>query len=323
MKNKVYIILLFVAFLFSIDCHSQSVQAGRVAIYMDMDNSSYNDAKMHKNVRSTFHKVLESKGYEVAPDSTASQMAAEYRKSNAIRFGTNQVNGTPTNLLYIFSVDRYNEYIQLSVIVIDIERRKETQNTHSDISLKTMSNNPIKATELLTFEVAAELNLITSDTMKSTLKSLRKWESDIARAEQQTYETEQRRYTLTSFVPPLNQFRSHTSKGTANGIAILGGYGVSVGTFIWSTVSYNENRRKLDNISIDLTEAEKAREHYRNQMDICRGGQIASGILFIGTYIYGVANSLANRDHYQNKRDVTIAPTAYENGAGIALVYKF
>ena len=323
MRNKVYIILSFVAILFSIDCHSQSVQGSRAAIHLDIENSSYNNAKILKNVRSTFHKILKSKGFEVEPDSTVAQLAAEIRKSNYISHGILVRDSLLTDSLYIFSVDLYDEYIQLSVIAHDPNGRKDTQNTNHAIPWKIMTRNPIKATELLTFEVAAELDMITSDAMKSTLKSLRKWESDIARAEQQTYETERRRYTLTSFVPPLNQFRSHTSKGTANGIAILGGYGVSVGTFIWSSVSYNENRRKLDNISIDLTEAEKAREHYRNQIDICRSGQIASGILFIGTYIYGVANSLANRDHYQSKNDVTIAPTAYENGAGIALVYKF
>ncbi len=137
------------------------------------------------------------------------------------------------------------------------------------------------------------------------------------------HDGEQRKYTALSFLPPVNQFCAHTSKGTANGIAILAGYGVSVSTFIWSTTSYSANKRRLDNVSSDLAEADKAREYYNGQMDICRGGQIASGILFIGTYIYGVANALANRDAYQKKTEVSLAPVAYDNGAGIALVYRF
>lgn len=137
------------------------------------------------------------------------------------------------------------------------------------------------------------------------------------------HDGDQRKYMVLSFLPPVNQFRAHTSKGTANGIAILTGYGVSVGTFILSTTSYSANKRRLDNVSPDLAEADKARDYYKGKMDLCRGGQIASGILFIGTYIYGVANAFANRDSYQKKTDLSLAPVAYDNGAGIALVYRF
>lgn len=130
-------------------------------------------------------------------------------------------------------------------------------------------------------------------------------------------------YTALSFLPPVNQLRSHTSKGTKNSVAILAGYGISVSTFIISTNSYNANKRKFDNISVDLTESNKAREHYNGQMDICRGGQIASGILFVCTYLYGVHNALANRNTYQKNSNVSFVPVTYDNGAGVSLVYYF
>ena len=130
-------------------------------------------------------------------------------------------------------------------------------------------------------------------------------------------------YTLMSFLPPVNQFQSHTSKGTANGIAIVSGYAISIGGFIWSTASYNINKRRYDAVSVDLSEADKARAYYKGNMDLCRGGQIASVVLFAGTYIYGVVNALSNRSNYQGNRQITLAPIAYDNGGGIALVYGF
>lgn len=133
-----------------------------------------------------------------------------------------------------------------------------------------------------------------------------------------------RHYTTLSFLPPVNQFSSHTSKGTTNGIAIISGYALSIGGFIWSTTSYNVNKRRFDNVSVDLAEAEKARNYYKGKMDLCRGGQIASAVLLTGSYIYGVVNALANRNTYQKKDMKTdFALVAYDNGAGIALVYNF
>ena len=155
------------------------------------------------------------------------------------------------------------------------------------------------------------------------LKEGREEKIKLEKYESELWKSINNKYTALSFLPPVNQLRSHTSKGTKNGVAILAGYGISVSTFIISTNSYNANKRKFDNISVDLTESDKAREHYNGQMDICRGGQIASGILFVGTYIYGVANALANRNTYKKNSNVSFVPVTYDNGAGVALVYNF
>lgn len=325
MKNKFFLLVILMSILGAIDCHSQSVHKGRVAIYMDINNSSYKDTRAYKNIRSSFHNIIESYGFEVAPDSTAAKMAADFRKSNATRTGTKQRQSKTTDSLYIFSLDILSEYVQLSVSVIDNEGRKETQNKQRAIPKSLFHDNIVKSTELLTFEVAASLGLVQSETLMNQLASLRMWESDTMSEKLSIIDAERNKYTAMSFLPPLNQFRSHTPKGRANGIAILSGYGVSIGSFIWCTTSYQANKRKLNSISVDLSESAKAREHYRTQMDICRGGQIASGILFVGTYIYGVANSLANRGVYQkgSDKELSVVPAAYENGAGIALVYRF
>lgn len=323
MRNRFHIILSIVLLLSPIVCFSQTNEGRRVAMYVDVANSSLKDQAVHKNIRSTFHNILDSNGFDIVPDSTASEMASRYRKSNAIRTGTHQTAQKETSLLYILSIDDINEIVQLTVSVIDVNLRTEPQNKQSSISREFFSNHSLECTELITYEVASSLGLTRADGLKNKLDSLREWERETKKKEQDIMEDKQRKYTALSFLPPVNQFRAHTSKGTANGIAILAGYGVSVGTFIWSTTSYSANKRRLDNVSPDLAEADKAREYYKGQMDICRGGQIASGILFIGTYIYGVANALANRDSYQKKTEVSLAPVAYDNGAGIALVYRF
>ncbi len=185
---------------------------------------------------------------------------------------------------------------------------------------------------LRTKELDAELSDLNGrlvelqDQINKELEARRAAEEEELRAKMAKEKEEQRKYTLRSFLPPVNQFSSPTSSGTVNGIAIVSGYVLSIGGFIWCTASYNNNRRRYDNVSIDLTEADKARAYYKGQMDICRGGQIASAILFAGTYIYGVANALANRDAFRGitkDTSMKIAPVAYDNGAGIALVYKF
>ena len=161
-----------------------------------------------------------------------------------------------------------------------------------------------------------------SEDGKRVFSRLKQYEADLNKG----IADKQIQYTLLSFLPPVNQFRSKTQKGKANGIAILAGYGISVGSFIYCTASYNANKRKYEGVTIDLSEADKAREHYKGQMDLCRTGQIASGILFVGTYVYGVANALVNRGAYlgtPRESGMKIAPTAYGNGAGLALVYRF
>ena len=134
---------------------------------------------------------------------------------------------------------------------------------------------------------------------------------------------EYNRYTAMSFLPPVNQLSSNTPQGRAAGMAILSSYGISVAAFTVSTLCYYDRKRNYNNQNADLSEADKARIHYKNQMDFCRGVQIASAALFVGTYIYGVANSLSCRSTYRKDKGLTLSPAAYENGAGMAFVYRF
>ena len=161
-----------------------------------------------------------------------------------------------------------------------------------------------------------------SEDGKRVFNSLKQYEADLNKG----IVDKQIQYTLLSLLPPVNQFRSQTQKGKANGIAILAGYGASIGGFLISTAWYNDNKRKLGNVTVDLAEAEKAREYYRRNMRLCQAGQVASGILFVGSYVYGVANALSNRSIYlgaPKDSGMKIAPTAYRNGAGLELVYQF
>lgn len=201
------------------------------------------------------------------------------------------------------------------------------ENNTDSYSIDWLQNE--QAQKLVAYELI-EKCFGSTEAVRTTLNELRnvkkEYEESIESAKREQEDLinkENKKYTALSFLPPVNQLRSHTTKGTINGVAILAGYGISISSFIISTNSYNANKRKFDNISVDLTESNKAREHYKGQMDICRGGQIASGILFVGTYIYGVANALANRNTYKKNSNVSFVPVTYDNGAGVALVYNF
>lgn len=325
MNNRVLFFLPIVLLFCQVEGFSQAGEGRRVAIYVDPAQSTFKDAVVYKNVRGTFHNILDANGYEIAPDSTASRMANEYRKGNYIRTGIAQGKKI-TELLYLFTVDTIDDNLQLSVSVIEVEQRKEPQNKKSYISRSFFSKHKIKCTDLIAYDLAHQLGLITTVALNNQLVSLNKWKENTMREEKGIVSDEKMKYTALSLLPPVNQFSSKTQKGKANGIAILAGYGISVGSFIYCTASYNANKRKYEGVTIDLSEADKAREHYKGQMDLCRTGQIASGILLAGTYVYGVANALINRGAYQDtprESGMIIAPTAYGNGAGLALVYRF
>lgn len=326
MKNRTTIISILLILLKPIFCLSQSVDGEKVAIYVDASASSYYDSGVYKNVRGTFHNILSGNGFEIVPDSTASRIAHNYRKSNAIRTGTTQTVQKKTATLYYLTIDRNNDNLQLSVSVIDNELRNETHNKRSSIAWDFFSKHTSECAELLSYRVAESIGLVNTREQKATLDSLNRWEAETKKREQDFRDAEAKKYIALSFLPPVNQFSSGTSKGTANGIAITSGYAISIGGFIWSSTVYSANKRRYENVSVDLSEADKARAYYKGQMDICSGVQIASAILFASTYVYGVANALANREVYSGiSKDTSmkIAPVAYDNGAGIALVYRF
>lgn len=322
MKNR--LLIFFGLLIFSVTVFSQPrLYNRRVAIYVDKETSTLLDATVHKNIRGTFLNILKANGYEVEADSLAEKIAHELKKQNDIKTGTKQISPKVTTVFYVFSTNHIDNSLQLSVSVIGVGEenyQEEIQNEKSYIPFSLFIDNQINSTDLLTYEVANALGLLDNYAVgRKMLEDLARWKSET----DYITDSEKKKYTALSFLPPVNQFRSHTSKGTANGIAILTGYGVSVGTFIWSTTAYAANKRKLENISVDLSEADKAKDYYKGQMDICRGGQIASSILFLGSYIFGVANALTNRDSYQKKTNFAISPAALENGAGIALLYNF
>ena len=201
------------------------------------------------------------------------------------------------------------------------------ENNTDSYSIDWLQNE--QAQKLVAYELIEEC-FGPTEAVRTTLNELRnekiKYEKNIVSImseQEHLIKKENKKYAVLSFLPPVNQLRSHTSKGATNGVAILAGYGISVCSFIISTNSYNANKRKFDNISVDLTESNKAKEHYKGQMDFCRGGQIVSGIMFVGTYIYGVTNALVNRNTYQKKCKATFAPVAFNGGAGVDLVYEF
>lgn len=322
MKNR--LLIFFGLLIFSVTVFSQPrLYNRRVAIYVDKETSTLLDATVHKNIRGTFLNILKANGYKVEADSLAEKIAHELKKQNDIKTGTKQISPKVTTVFYVFSTNHIDNSLQLSVSVIGVGEenyQEEIQNEKSYIPFSLFIDNQINSTDLLTYEVANALGLLDNYAVgRKMLEDLARWKSET----DNITDSEKKKYTALSFLPPVNQFRSHTSKGTANGIAILTGYGVSVGTFIWSTTAYAANKRKLENISVDLSEADKAKDYYKGQMDICRGGQIASSILFLGSYIFGVANALTNRDSYQKKTNFAISPAALENGAGIALLYNF
>lgn len=322
MKNR--LLIFFGLLIFSVTVFSQPrLYNRRVAIYVDKETSTLLDATVHKNIRGTFLNILKANGYEVEADSLAEKIAHELKMQNDIKTGTKQISPKVTTVFYVFSTNHIDNSLQLSVSVIGVGEenyQEEIQNEKSYIPFSLFIDNQINSTDLLTYEVANALGLLDNYAVgRKMLEDLARWKSET----DNITDSEKKKYTALSFLPPVNQFRSHTSKGTANGIAILTGYGVSVGTFIWSTTAYAANKRKLENISVDLSEADKAKDYYKGQMDICRGGQIASSILFLGSYIFGVANALTNRDSYQKKTNFAISPAALENGAGIALLYNF
>lgn len=299
------------------------------------DSLNYQQLKINKNiVERVFHTITESliqNGIILEPDSEQkkiliAQNGRNFRFSGIISKYSPITGGVYT--LYCNVTSEENYYFRIS-------------HTSSTSTLdKSWSSEPYSidwlekedAQELIALEMLANwdgvgLNDSQERRQKELLGKKAQFEHEMEqqREEQRRLEKKEReKYTALSFLPPVNQFRSKTSKGTANGIAIVSGYTVSIGGFIWSTVAFNGYKRSYDNVSVDLTEADKARKYYKDKMDFCRGGQIASGILFIGSYVYGVVNALTNRDTYQSCcTNVSFAPIAYDNGAGIALVYKF
>lgn len=326
MKTSSTIILFLITLLNPILCQSQPVSGDRVAVYVDVSGSSYYVSGVDKIIRGAFQNILDSNGLEVVPDSTASRIAHDYRKSNAIRTGTTQEVQKKTTTLYYFTIDKISDNVQLSVSVVNNELRKETQNKRNSIAWEFFSRHTSECSELLSYRVAESLGLVNTRDLKHALDSLNRWESETKREEQGFRDAENNKYTALSFLPPVNQFRSGTRQGKNNGWAIITGYTVSIIGFSVSTHYYNKNKRNFEGVTVDLSEAEKARNYYRSKMDLYCGGQIVSGVLFFGTYIYGVANALANRGTYMGitkDTSMKIAPVAYDNGGGIALVYRF
>lgn len=186
-----------------------------------------------------------------------------------------------------------------------------------------------EAQKLVAYELIEKIFGLTGDgkRMLETLQvEYKKYMDNIAQAkatQDSLTKKEERAYTARCFLPPVNQFLSGTSKGNVNGWAIVGGYSVSILTFSLSTIDYGVKKRRYDNVSVDLAEADKEREFLNSKMCRDRGFQIASGILFACTYLYGVLDAFANRDTYQKKTELSFAPVAYDNGAGLGIVYRF
>lgn len=328
------IILIISAIFLSTSVFSQGKDTAAFQFSIS-DSLNYQQLKISKNiVEHIFNTITESlinNGFILEPDSEQSKKLYAQNNRNEAFTGDIPQYSPITGGVYTFYCNETSE----GNYKFRISHATNTRALDKSWSSESYSIDWLEkedAQELIALEMLAgwdEVGLNDSQKNRQTelvdKKAQFELEMEQQREEQRRLEKKEReKYTALSFLPPVNQFRSKTSKGTANGIAIVSGYTVSIGGFIWSTIAFNGYKRSFDNISVDLTEADKARKYYKDKMDLCRGGQIASGILFIGSYVYGVVNALTNRDMYQPQRtDITFAPVSYSNGAGIALVYKF
>ena len=223
------------------------------------------------------------------------------------------IQGGIYSLIYEKNAEGKYRFVLSHVNMAGDEDKRSNSNSHPLLFLRKEDGQ-----KLVAYEIITKFFGLTEQTQK-ILETLRDSEDDFLKRVELNY-------TALSFLPPINQFRSGTRQGKTNGWAILTGYTVSIIGFGVSTHYYNENKRNFEGVTVDLSEAEKARNYYKSKMELYCGGQIASGILFFGTYIYGVANALAKRDTYSGvskNTSMKIAPVAYDNGAGIALVYSF
>ena len=299
------------------------------------DSLNYQQLKISKNiVERVFNIITESlinNGFILEPDSEQkkkliAQNGRNFKFLGIISKYSPITGGVYTLYCNVTSEDNYYFRISHATNTSTLDRGWSS-GSYSIDWLEKEDAQELIALEMLAGWDGVGLNDKQKDRQTELLGKKTQFEHEMKQQEeaQKLLEKKERgKYTALSFLPPVNQFRSHTSKGTANGIAIVSGYTVSIGGLIWSTVAFNGYKRSYDNVSVDLTEADKARKYYKDKMDFCRGGQIASGILFLGSYVYGVVNALTNRGTYQNHcANVSFAPIAYDNGAGIALVYNF
>lgn len=322
-------ILVIVAILLGVCLNAQNEPESKIRFIIDESiDYSHFDAKIINGVFREMMEYLCKNGYVLDPNGREFSELLNVEEKDEFYADENPDKHTPVKGgIYTLGYEETSGGEYLFELAHTSKASNKTYNKSEEYPYDWLKKT--KAQKLVAHDLIYKSFGLTDDgkrVLETLQREYKQYLDDIdqAKAKQDSLaKKEERAYTARCFLPPVNQFRAHTSKGTANGIAILAGYGISVGTFIWSTTSYSANKRRLDNVSPDLAEADKAREYYKGQMDICRGGQIASGILFIGTYIYGVANALANRDSYQKKTEVSLAPVAYDNGAGIALVYRF
>lgn len=314
---KIASILIF-ALLFVQPIFAQNSGRKVVAIHIDNKDNMSNQQDLLRDVNAYLHKVFEQNGYALASVELEDRVWANMlEEQNFIDANVRGKNGEPIDYIFSISLEYYaNDYKFYS-------KRIGTINTDYRQSVPIVKNRKIIDEQDIRYLIALEI-VDNYDKLSATNQTLLVKLHDKEQEMIDSWRRIDRRYEVLSFLPPVNQLRSHTSKGRRNGIAILTGYSISVGTFIGSTISYNANKRKLDNVSIGLAEANKAKELYNRNMDICRGCQIASAALFVGSYIYGVANAFANKSDYQNNLNVTIAPITYDSGgAGLAFVIKF
>jgi hypothetical protein len=136
---------------------------------------------------------------------------------------------------------------------------------------------------------------------------------------------ENKTYAALSFLPiPYNQLRSNTKKGLINSGVIIGGYVLSS----WSLKRFNDKwqseKNEFNNISDDEPEADEKRKFHKDNITKYENYQIVCGGMLVVTYLYSVMDALwLSKDNYQKNSKLTITPAAYDNGAGVALVYRF
>jgi hypothetical protein len=317
MRNRAFLCLVFICI--SLSAFSQ--EENKVMCTIEITDSTSAHQAILLDVRQSFSNLVEAHGVTVSTTDLDVRVAMnEMNTQNYNDLDGNYTipDDTAIDYKYQFWITEDNDSYTVWSRRIG-KTKAEFERERGITKMKHLVNFP-EIREFIAYEMFKSYKYQLTGDEWEKLNFLQQKESEYKDVEKRS----QGHYTALSFLPPVNQFGSHTSKGTANGIAIISGYALSIGGFIWSTTSYNVNKRRFDNVSVDLAEAEKARNYYKGKMDLCRGGQIASAVLLAGSYIYGVVNALTNRDTYQKKEmKVKFAPVAYDNGAGLALVYNF
>lgn len=320
MRTKAILILALISV--GVNVYSQTTQKGLVAIQIIDTNPEH--ITILQTVQEKFSNLLENNGRTVTPynEDIFNTMYTLYTMYYNDTNGDYVLSDTiPIDYLYQLWLSKENDtYIFLSRQIGKNKAENKLERSVQKDS-KLVCNKDEKRRDEMRELTAYEIYQTYFSQIPVNMSDRFKYLKDVEKKIVMDANKNDKSYTALSFLPPFNQCRFNDKKTCKN---ILEGYGLSIITYGISTYYYNSFKSDYDNNKhVDLEETNKALKTAEDGMRICRTGQIASGILFLGTYFYGVYTSLHNRNTYQKSQNLTLVPAAYDNGAGVALVYRF